>query len=137
MEPIIHIDGISKTYKGAETPAVDDITLKIYPNEFFGLLGPNGAGKTTTISMMCGYIRSGKGKITIDGKDISQHLSDIKQIIGIVPQYIALYHSLSARENLTFFGNIFGMKGKVLKNRIDECLEKFGLTANANKKISS
>ncbi len=137
MEPIIHIDGISKTYKGAETPAVDDITLKIYPNEFFGLLGPNGAGKTTTISMMCGYIRSGKGKITIDGKDISQHLSDIKQIIGIVPQDIALYPSLSARENLTFFGNIFGMKGKVLKNRIDECLEKFGLTANANKKISS
>ena len=137
MEPIIHIDNISKTYKGAESPAVDGITLKIYPNEFFGLLGPNGAGKTTTISMMCGYIRSGKGKITIDGKDISQHLSDIKQIIGIVPQDIALYPSLTARENLQFFGNIFGMKGKLLKDRIDECLDKFGLLANANKKISS
>ncbi len=137
MEPIIRIENISKTYKGNEVAAVDDLSLKIFPGAFFGLLGPNGAGKTTAISMMCCYLKADKGKIFIENLDISQHINQIKRMIGVVPQDIALYPSLSARENLHFFGNIYGLKGKALSTRIDDCLLQFGLEQKANKRVST
>ena len=77
---IIEIDNLQKTFKNASEPAVDGISFSIYRNEIFGLLGPNGAGKTTTISILCGLFPPSGGTVKIDGKDLQQNLSSIKQI---------------------------------------------------------
>jgi ABC-2 type transport system ATP-binding protein len=135
--PIIEIKNLSKRYKGSDELALKDITLDIYPNEIFGLLGPNGAGKTTTISILCGLFKPTSGNITIDGLNLSSELDQIKKVIGVVPQDIALYPTLTAVENLTFFGNMYGLKGKMLKEIIMYRLTLFGLERFAKKKISS
>jgi len=136
-KPIIEIRDLSKTYKGGEEPAINSVSLDIYKNEIFGLLGPNGAGKTTTISILCGLFPPSHGNVFIDGLDIKSELNQIKQIIGIVPQDIAVYPTLTARENLTFFGNMYGLRGADLKKRINKYLETFGLEKYANKLISN
>ncbi|MCX6249033.1 MAG: ABC transporter ATP-binding protein [Bacteroidetes bacterium] len=135
--PIIEIRNLSKRYKGSDDLALNDISLDIYPNEIFGLLGPNGAGKTTAISILCGLFAPTHGEVRIDGLDLKTHLNSIKHIIGVVPQDIALYPTLTALENLTFFGNMFGLKGKSLKSLILDRLAIFGLERFANKKIDS
>ncbi len=134
---IIEIKHLTKIYKGTSKPAIDDINLDIANGEIFGLLGPNGAGKTTTISILCGLFAPTSGNVFIDGMDYQHSSETIKNIIGVVPQDIALYPTLTARENLTFFGHLYGLKGKKLKTRIDECLELFGLEKNADKKIKT
>lgn len=136
-QPIIEIKNLSKRYKGSDEPALKDITLDIYANEIFGLLGPNGAGKTTTISILCGLFAPSGGEVTINGFNIKNDLDQIKQVIGIVPQDIALYPTLTALENLTFFGNMYGLKGKLLKDLILNRMTVFGLERFAKKKISS
>jgi ABC-2 type transport system ATP-binding protein len=135
--PIIEIKNLSKIYKGSDEPALNDITLDIYPNEIFGLLGPNGAGKTTTISILCGLFKPTSGNVVIDGFNLSNELGQIKQVIGIVPQDIALYPTLTALENLTFFGNMYGLRGKSLKEMIMNRLTAFGLDRFARKRIST
>jgi ABC-2 type transport system ATP-binding protein len=134
---IIEIKHLTKIYKGSSTPAIDDINLDISTGEIFGLLGPNGAGKTTTISILCGLFAPSSGNVFIDGMDYQHASETIKNIIGVVPQDIALYPTLTARENLSFFGHLYGLKGKILKSRIDECLNLFGLEKNAGKKIKT
>ncbi len=134
---IIEIQNLTKTFKHAAEATVKGISFSISRNEIFGLLGPNGAGKTTTISMLCGLYPPSGGQVIIDGKILSGHISAIKQIIGIVPQDIALYPTLSARENLDFFGHMYGLKGKELSNRIDMWLQKLGLTDAAGKRIAT
>jgi len=136
-QPIIEIKNLSKRYKGSDEPALKDITLDIYANEIFGLLGPNGAGKTTTISILCGLFAPSGGEVTINGFNIKNDLDQIKKVIGIVPQDIALYPTLTALENLTFFGNMYGLKGKLLKDLILNRMTVFGLERFAKKKISS
>ncbi len=133
---IIEIRDLVKIYKGSEEPAINGISLDIYPGEIFGLLGPNGAGKTTTISILCGLFRATKGSVRIAGLDIHSNLNGIKQIIGVVPQDVALYPTLSAWENLTFFGNMYGLKGQHLREKIAEGFSVFGLEKHANKKIA-
>ena len=135
--PIIEIKNLTKRYKGSEEPALKDITLDIYPLEIYGLLGPNGAGKTTTISILCGLFTPTEGKVVIDGFDLDKDLDQIKKVIGVVPQDIALYPTLTAIENLTFFGNMYGLKGKSLKELIMDRLTIFGLERFAKKKIST
>ena len=134
---IIEIQGLSKTFKNADEPAVKDVSLTINRNEIFGLLGPNGAGKTTTISMLCGLFPPTSGTILIHGKNFHQNLSGIKQIIGVVPQDIALYPTLTARENLNFYGRMYGLKGKVLEERRESWLQKLGLAKAADKRIAA
>lgn len=134
---IIEIKHLTKIYKGSSKPAIDDINLDIANGEIFGLLGPNGAGKTTTISILCGLFAPTSGNVFIDEMDYQHSPETIKNIIGVVPQDIALYPTLTARENLTFFGHMYGLKGKKLKSRINECLELFGLEKNAGKKIKN
>ncbi|MGQ0828304.1 MAG: ABC transporter ATP-binding protein [Bacteroidota bacterium] len=134
---IIEIQNLSKTFKGKEEPAVKDVSLLIKRNEIFGLLGPNGAGKTTTISILCGLFPPTSGKVSIDGLDFSIDLAHIKRIIGVVPQDIALYPTLTARENLNFYGHMYGLSGKTLKNKIEKWLTDFGLTNAANRKVST
>lgn len=135
-EPIIEIRELTKIYKGSDEPAVNSISLDIFSNEIFGLLGPNGAGKTTTISILCGLFRATKGSVIIDGLDSMTHLEKIKQIIGVVPQDIALYPTLSGRENLTFFGNMYGLYGKELRDKINHYLAEFGLDKHGDKNVS-
>ncbi len=134
---IIEIQNLTKTFKHATEPAVNDISFSINRNEIFGLLGPNGAGKTTTISILCGLFPPSNGKVLIDGKNLDQQLAGIKQIIGIVPQDIALYPTLTARENLDFYGHMYGLKGKDLKEKINDWLQKLGLTDAANRQLST
>lgn len=136
-KPIIQIQSLSKTFKGADVPAVNGISLSINENEIFGLLGPNGAGKTTTISILCGLFSPSQGTIIIDGKNLSANGDGIKQIIGVVPQDIALYPMLSARENLSFYGAMYGLSGKSLQDRIELWLNNFGLTDSANNRLST
>ena len=111
---IIQIRDLVKIYRGAEEAAIKGISLDIFKGEIFGLLGPNGAGKTTTISILCGLFRATKGSVKIDGLDIRTNLNEIKKVIGVVPQDVALYPTLTAWENLTFFGNMHGLRGKHL-----------------------
>jgi ABC-2 type transport system ATP-binding protein len=134
-EPIIRIENLSKSYKGSDSPALNKISLDIPANEIFGLLGPNGAGKTTTISILCGFLKKDSGTIQINGWSIDKQPDEIRKIIGLVPQDIALYETLTPAENLRFLGNMVGLKGKKLTHRIDECLELMGLDKNRNKLI--
>ena len=135
--PIIEIRELTKYYKGNDEPAIKALSLDIFPGEIFGLLGPNGAGKTTTISILCGLFAPTRGSVLIDGMDIRHNLDKIKHVIGVVPQDLALYPTLTALENLTFFGNMYGMKGTNLKDRIQECLKEFGLEKLARKQINT
>jgi ABC-2 type transport system ATP-binding protein len=135
--PIIEIRELTKFYKGNDEPAIDNISLDIFPNEIFGLLGPNGAGKTTTISILCGLFPPTRGEVFIDGMELRSNLDNIKHIIGVVPQDLALYPTLTALENLTFFGNMYGLRGQDLRDRIGGYLQVFGLEKAARKKIST
>lgn len=134
---LIEIKELTKTFKNSTEPAVKGISFTINRNEIFGLLGPNGAGKTTTISMICGLFPPTSGTISIDKKNFNQHASEIKKIIGIVPQDIALYATLTARENLDFYGHMYGLKGNDLKERRETWLQKLGLGDVANRKLST
>jgi len=129
-EPILIAEDLSKSF--GEIQAVKGISLQIARGEVFGLLGPNGAGKTTTISMLTGLLEPTSGKITVDGMDVKKHTNEVKSKLGLVPQDLALYPTLSARQNLLFFGRIYGLKGKDLQQRVDEVLEMIGLTERAN-----
>jgi ABC-2 type transport system ATP-binding protein len=133
---MISISGLIHSYKGVATPALDGLNLEIPSGSFFGLLGPNGAGKTTTISIIAGLIKPKAGTLLIDGKSWNTDSKSIKRSIGLVPQEIALYDSLTAAENLQFFGNNYGLNGSDLDSEIDELLENFGLQEHRKKLIS-
>ena len=136
-QPFIALQDLTKYYKGNSEPAISSLTLDIFRNEIFGLLGPNGAGKTTTISILCGLFPPTSGTVTIDGLDIKSDLQGIKRIIGVVPQEVALYPTLTAMENLTFFGNMYNLRGKDLREKIMEHLIVFGLERFAKKKVDT
>jgi ABC-2 type transport system ATP-binding protein len=131
----IDIKNLTKFYKGNTKPALDNISLSIPQNTIFGLLGPNGAGKTTTIKILCGLLSLTGGEVIIDGKSLNQDFKKIRKVIGVVPQDIALYPTLTARENLSVFGGLHGLKGKNLSHRIEELLQVFGLEKSQHTQI--
>lgn len=137
QDPIIDIQGLTKVFRGNTEPAVNGITLQIYPNEIFGLLGPNGAGKTTTISILCGLFPPTGGQVYINGKSMKKNPGDIKKMVGIVPQDIALYPTLNAWENLDFYGHMYGLKGKDLKDKISAWLHKLGLMDASKRQVGT
>jgi ABC-2 type transport system ATP-binding protein len=118
-------------------PAIDGLSFSIARGSFFGLLGPNGAGKTTTISILCGYLKATSGEIIMDGIDFSHQQQLVKKIIGVVPQDIALYPTLSALENLRFFGKMYGLKSKQLSEKIEYYLRLFGLENNSRRRVET
>ncbi len=134
---MINIEHISKKYKTAEDFSVVDFDLFIEEKEIFGLLGPNGAGKTTLISILCSLIKPTSGSFTINGLTYQSNKNELKQLIGIVPQEYALYPTLTAFENLKYFGSMYGLHGKYLKNKIEEYLKILGLSQFAHKKIDT
>jgi len=113
--------------------ALDTIDLDIYDGEILGLLGPNGAGKTTLIHSLVGLLGIDSGGIEVFGKKQESNMIDIKKQIGLVTQDIAIFWDLTAKENLEFFGGIYGLKGEILNQRVNEILDIVGLTEYSNK----
>ncbi|CAM3260323.1 ABC transporter ATP-binding protein [Aequorivita lipolytica] len=134
---MIEINQLSKKYKGAEYFSVKDLNLKVEDGEIYGLLGPNGAGKTTLISMLTSLLKPTSGSFTINGSNFKENKNQLKQLIGIVPQEYALYPTLTAFENLQYFGSMYGIKGEILKESINEHLEVMGLSKFAHKKTDT
>lgn len=137
MQEIIQISQLSKKYKNAEMYSLNDFTLSIKEGQIFGLLGPNGAGKTTLISMLCGLVKPTSGSFTIVKMTYAENANEIKKIIGVVPQEYALYPTLTARENLIYFGSMYGLKGADLKEKVVESLDFLGLLKFADKRIET
>src|SRR5574339_976810 len=133
MASILEVHDLCKQY--GDFTAVKGITFDIKDGEIFSLLGPNGAGKTTTISMLSTLYAPTSGDATVGGHSISKEPMAVKQIIGVVPQELALYEDLTARENLIFWGEMYGLSGKALTARVDEVLEQIGLTDKAANRV--
>jgi len=133
--PIITVSGLSKIYKGSQKPAVDQLSFVVHEKEIFGLLGPNGAGKSTTIMMLCGLLKIDSGSIQVFGLDVRQKSPEIRKLIGVAPQEIALFPALTAYENLFYFGRMYGLDGATIRRRANELLEAFGLIEKAGVQV--
>lgn len=134
---MIQIERLSKKYKGADFFSVSDLSLTVAQGEIFGLLGPNGAGKTTLISMLSSLLKPSSGVFTINGLNYKENQRQLKQTIGTVPQEYALYPTLTAAENLMYFGSMYDISKYELKKSIQEHLDTLGLSQFANKKIKT
>ena len=137
LTTLLQAEGLSKTYPHAQTPALRSFSLSIAPGEIVGLLGPNGAGKTTAISLLTGLLAPDSGSVNICGADLFKHPRKARQWVGLVPQDIALYPSLTAAENLSYFGKMYGINGRELKDRVHACLETVGLSNSAHSRIDA
>ena len=140
MDLMVETRDLAKTFRNGqkvEVQAVKGIDLQIEKGEIFSLLGPNGAGKTTTISMISGLMQPTRGDAFIGGYSITQQPLQAKRLLGVVPQEIALYPSLSARQNLDFFGRMYGLSGKDLNRRIEAMLEFVELSDRQSEKIET
>jgi len=135
MPAILQVQNLAKTY--GDFTAVKGVSFDIQAGEIFSLLGPNGAGKTTTISMLSTLYTPTSGDAIIGGYSITKNPLAVKQVIGVVPQEIALYEDLTARENLIFWGQMYGLSGKPLHTRVDEVLEQIGLTEKAKNRVKT
>ena len=129
VAPVLQVQGLTKRF--GDLLAVDGVSFEISPGETYGLLGPNGAGKTTTISIVTGLLRADTGTVSVAGQPMSTSAVAAKRHIGLVPQELAIYPELNARENLTFFARLQGMRGAELTARVDEVLELIGLRDRA------
>ena len=133
MENIIEVKNITKRFK--EKLVLDNISYEVNKGEIFGFIGPNGAGKSTLINIMTGILVPNNGTISICGYDILKEPIKAKSCIGYVPQEIALIEEINAYANLEYFGALYGLKGKVLKERINEALEITGLSEKKKEKV--
>jgi len=130
---LIKVEGLRKQY--GDIMAVDDVSFTAEPGAIFGLLGPNGAGKTTTISCISGLLKPGAGRVSVLGHDVVTDGPASRAKLGVVPQELALYEDLSARENLDYWGAAYGMGGAALKRRVGEVLEIVGLSDRAKEPV--
>ena len=140
MQTLVAVRDLTKTFggrNGQPLTAVKSVSLDIYEREIFSLLGPNGAGKTTTISMISGLLRPTEGDATIGGFSITRAPLEAKRLLGVVPQEIALYPTLTARQNLEFFGRMYGLGGAELGKRVDEVLDFTDLRDRQNDRIDT
>ena len=131
---MLECSGLKKSFE--DRLAVDDVGFRIAAGEVYGLLGPNGAGKTTTMRMVCGLLTPDAGSITIAGRQAIGNL-EVKSFIGYVPQDVALYPDLTARENLEFLGRLHGLRGKLLTERVEEALSLTDLADRRNDRLDS
>ena len=133
MSPILEVHNLVKKY--GDFVAVKGISFAIQEGEVFSLLGPNGAGKTTTISVLSTLFSPTSGDATIGGHSVSTDPMAVRRLIGVVPQELAVYDELTARENLVFWGQMYGLGGKALQTRIDQVLEQIGLVDKAKQRV--
>jgi ABC-2 type transport system ATP-binding protein len=132
--PAIEVLDLQKSF--GENKAVQGVRFEVKQGEIFSLLGPNGAGKTTTISMLSCLLRPNDGDARVMGHSIRSDSMGVKSVLGVVPQEIALYEDLTARENLSFWGKMYGLRGSKLKLRVDEVLDIIGLRDRARERVS-
>lgn len=139
-DAIVQVKDLAKEFKrqnGEAFFAVKGVTFDIQAGEIFSLLGPNGAGKTTTISMISGLLTPTRGEALIGGHSITREPIEAKRLLGVVPQEIALYPTLTARQNLEFFGRMYGLGGAELRARIDEVLDLIDLEGRQNDRLET
>ncbi|WHZ05881.1 ABC transporter ATP-binding protein [Neobacillus sp. YX16] len=132
---MLNVRELGKSFGKLE--AVKGVSFSVEKGESFSLLGPNGAGKSTTINMITGLYPPTSGSIQIKGVDVIKNPKKAQKSIGVVPQEIALYETLSARENLKFWGRMYDLSGNALEKAVDEVLEIIGLTDRAKDKINT
>jgi ABC-2 type transport system ATP-binding protein len=134
-DAIITVTNLTKLYK--KIHAVNHISFEVMQGEIFGFLGPNGAGKTSTIKILTGLIQPTSGTATILGKDIRTHMVEIKRTIGVVTEDSNLYDELSVFDNLQFVGQLYGVPRQKREQKIEELLEKLGLTEKKEAKFAT
>lgn len=132
---MLEVLNLAKRYGG--TTALHGVSFTVAAGEMFGLLGPNGAGKTTLLSIISCLLRPDGGEVRIDGKKVEPADREIRRVIGIVPQELALYGELTARENLEFFGRLYGLSGDSLRRRVGELLDMVGLADRAAARVET
>jgi ABC-2 type transport system ATP-binding protein len=130
---VFRVQGLVKSF--GPVKAVDGVSFEVAKGELYGLLGPNGAGKTTTMSMMSGLLAPDEGRILFDGIDLALRPLEVKAQLGVVPQETALYETLNARENLRFWGGLYGLSGKRLEAAVDRVLDQVGLKERAKEPV--
>jgi ABC-2 type transport system ATP-binding protein len=135
MTVLLNVRGLSKSY--GTRCAVDGVAFQVQAGQTVGLIGPNGAGKSTTVSMICGLLRPDAGSVELDGVAIGAGPSDVKRKIGFVPQDLALYEELPARENLRLFAALYGIKGAPMQARCEQVLALVNLLDRAGDKPST
>jgi len=133
--PVLRCEHLTKRF--GDRVAVDDVGFVVGPGETYGLLGPNGAGKTTTIKMACGLLRRDGGRITVAGREVDHNSVAAKRAIGYVPQDLAVYPDLTARENLRFFGRLYDLRRHELATRVDDTLDLVDLRDRADDRVDS
>jgi ABC-2 type transport system ATP-binding protein len=132
---ILRAEQLTKTYRGASEPALRGVDLAVEEGEFFGLLGPNGAGKTTAISILCGLVNPTSGRVLVRDRELSDIRGEARRALGLVPQDIALYGTLTVRENVSYFGRMHGLGGKRLAYRVDAALALAGLAEHGDRRV--
>lgn len=135
MGELLNVQDLTKRY--GDFVAVNGVSFSIQQGEIFSLLGPNGAGKTTTISMLSTLFPPTAGDVTLAGHSIRTATHAVRRVIGVVPQELALYDELTARENLAFWGQMYGLAGGELRQRIDEVLRQIGLHDKADSRVKT
>ena len=133
--PAIELRRLSKVFPGGRAPALDTVDLDVPRGGIFGVLGPNGAGKTTLMSILGGLLRPSSGSARINGCDVFAEPEAIKRVLGLVPQEPAIYPTLTARENLEYFGRMQGLSGDHLQTRVAACLELAEMTEEADQRM--
>jgi ABC-2 type transport system ATP-binding protein len=132
---MLEVIDLHKRY--GDTPALAGVSFQVASGELFGLLGPNGAGKTTLLSIISGLLPPTSGQILVQGRKVQESDRDLRRVIGIAPQELALYGELTGRENLTFFGRLYGLGGQGLRQRVEEVLLAVGLHDRAERRVDS
>jgi ABC-2 type transport system ATP-binding protein len=130
---VIEVEGLQKRY--GELVAVNDVSFTAEPGKIFGLLGPNGAGKSTTIGCICGLLEPSAGRVRVLGHDVVLERRAARERQGVVPQELALYEDLSATENLRYWGSAYGLRGTLLRQRVQEVLLAVGLLDRAREPV--
>jgi len=134
---VLQVEHLVKRYRNATVPAINGLDFTVLSGEIFGLLGPNGAGKTTAISIICTLLRQTSGRVLLCSEDTLRNPSGVRGLFGLAPQEVALYPSLTARENLRYFGRLYGLTGHTLSERIDYCLTLVGLSDTADSRVDT
>src|SRR3954454_18921669 len=131
--PLLEVVGLRKQY--GPTLALDDVSFQVEEGEMFGLLGPNGAGKTTLLSIISCLLEPSAGEVFLQGRRLLSSDRGMRRLIGVVPQELAIYADLTARENLRFFGELYGLGGAELDRRVDDILQAVGLLDRAGDRV--
>ncbi len=134
-ENAIQVENLTKMF--GDFTAVNNISFEVGKGEVFGFLGANGAGKTTAMKMLIGILKPTSGSAEVAGFDVKSNAEDVKKSIGYMSQRFSLYNDLTIKENITFFGGIYGLKKSVIKEKTLLLIDELGLHDEANKLVGS